>query len=362
MSRRVGVGAAFATIAAALAVGVGASATTAPVSVAPAQAPTLRELVGRRLVVSFRGTRASPALLARIRRGEVGGVIIFGANVRSLAQVRELTETVHAAAASAGRRVLVMVDQEGASVRRFHSLPPFRSAQQLGALTPTQVRQEGRATGAALRALGVDVDLAPVADVPRVVGAFIEAQGRAFSRDPGVVSTAAAAFAAGLRDRDVLAAVKHFPGLGGAVRNTDLAAVRIDGSRAEHAADLVPFRRLVDDGVPLVMISSAVYPAYGGAPALWSAPVHALLRRELGFQGVVISDALEPVARSRGRSLERVSILAARAGTDMLLFAGDERASARVYDTLVAAARDGSLSRAALERSYRRIGALSPSR
>ena len=110
------------------------------------------------------------------------------------------------------------------------------------------------------------------------------------------------------------------------------------------------------------MLSSAVYPAYGGAPALWSAQVHTLLRRELGFRGVIISDALEPVARARGRSLADVSLLAARAGTDLLLFAGDERASAAVFDSLLVAARDGRLPRAGLERSYARIDALSAPR
>ena len=329
---------------------------------APTTTPTLRELVGRRLVVAFQGTSASPALLARVRRGEVGGVIIFGANVRSLPQIRQLTRTLHATAAAAGRSLLVMVDQEGGDVRRFHSLPPVESAQALGTLAPARIRSEGLATGAALRSIGVDVDLAPVADVPRVPGAFIEGQERAFSRDPPMAAAAAAAFARGLGDAGVLATAKHFPGLGGSAHNTDFSAVRIDGTQAELAADLTPFRRLIDEGVPLVMLSSAVYPAYGGAPAVWSASVHTLLRRDLGFRGAIISDALEPVARSRGSSLADAALLAARAGTDLLLLTGDEQASAHVFDSLLAAARDGRLSRAGLERTYARIAALSAPR
>ena len=156
----------------------------------------------------------------------------------------------------------------------------------------------------------------------------------------------------------MLAAAKHFPGLGGARSSTDVAPVTIVGGPAALAADLVPFRALVNGGVPLVMLSSAVVTPYGREPALWTPAVHRLLRRDLGFGGATISDALEPVARTRSRSLESVAFLAARAGTDMLLFAGSEASTQRVHAALVAAARDGRLRRGNLERSYRRVLAL----
>ena len=156
----------------------------------------------------------------------------------------------------------------------------------------------------------------------------------------------------------MLATAKHFPGLGGAVGNTDLAAVTITGSTGALTADLVPFRRLVADGVPLVMLSSAVYPAYGREPALWTPAVHRLLRRDLGFAGATVSDALEAVARTRRRSLEAVAFLAARAGTDLLLFAGSEASTAAVHAALVRAVTEGRLSHGNLERSHGRILAL----
>jgi beta-N-acetylhexosaminidase len=324
-----------------------------------ASEPTVAELVGQRLVVAMEGTSPSASLLRRVRRGEIGGVILFGHNVRSPAQVRTLTAALHLAAEDAGRpRLLVLVDQEGGDLRRLRWVPPGRSAEELGRLGARAVRAAGRDTAEALRRNGIDVNLAPVADVPRVPGSFLVAQRRAFSRDPGQAAILATAFARGLAEGGVLATAKHFPGLGGAVGNTDLAAVTITGSPRALATDLVPFRRLVAVGVPLVMISSAVYPAYGREPALWTPAVHRLLRRELGFAGATVSDALEAVARTRGRSLESVAFLAARAGTDLLLFAGSEASTAAVHGDLVRAVVDGRLSRANLERGHRRILAL----
>lgn len=339
----------------ALAAALGASLAQA----SPAEEPTVGELVGQRLVVAMEGTSPSASLLRRVRRGEVGGVILFGHNVRSPEQMRALTAALHVAAEAAGRpRLLVLVDQEGGDLRRLRWVPPEWSAEELGRLGPRAVRMAGRDTADALRRNGIDVNLAPVADVPRVPGSFLVAQRRAFSLDPGRTATLAAAFARGLGEGGVLAAAKHFPGLGGAVGNTDLAAVTITGTATALAADLAPFRRLVADGVPLVMLSSAVYPAYGREPALWTPAVHRLLRRDLGFSGVTVSDALEAVARTRGRSLEAVAFLAARAGTDLLLFAGSEASTAAVHGALVDAVADGRLSRASLERSHRRILAL----
>ncbi len=302
------------------------------------------------------GATPSRGLLARVRRGQVGGVILFGPNVRSAPQVRELTGALHAAARVGGQPpLLVAVDQEGGRTRRFDWLPPALSAAELGRLPLARVRAVGEQTGQALLRLGVNVDLAPVADVPRVPGAFIEEQRRAYGRDIVRAGAHAQAFAVGLQQAGVAAAAKHFPGLGGSAVNTDLAGAAIETDAAELDADLAPFRRLVDAGVPLVMVSNAVYPSLGPAPATWSTAVQGLLRSDLAFEGVTITDALEPVARARGRSLDASAILAARAGVDLLLVAGSEDASDGVYRRLLRAARDGGLARASLERSYERI-------
>ena len=304
------------------------------------------------------GTTPSAALLERIRRGQVGGVILMGANVRTAPQVRSLTASLRAAAQDGGRRILIMTDQEGGLVRRFRWAPPAASAEELGARTEGAIRRTARGTAAALERLGVDVDLAPVADVPGVPGSFVAATHRGFSTIPQRAAKDVTAFAQGLLDGGVAPALKHFPGLGLATTSTDDAAVRISATEEALAPGLVPYRRAVAAGaVPLVMISSAAYTAYGGQVAGWSPRVLAALG-ELGFTGVTITDALEPLATTHRVTLGQAALRAARAGVDLLLCVGGERSTDAVYARLLAAARAGRLPRAALEQSAARIDEL----
>ena len=339
----------------ALAIALAWGATVAAAGAAPAPLP---ELVGARLVVGMNGTTPSAGLLERIRTGRVGGVILMGANARTAPQVRALTASLRAAARGGGRRILIATDQEGGLVRRFRWAPPVATADELGRLTEGAIRRRGRETAAALEKLGVDIDLAPVADVPGVPGSFIAAQRRGFSTLPVRAAKGATAFAAGLLDGGVAPTLKHFPGLGLATVSTDDAAVTIDAGQAVLARGLVPYRRAIAAGVaPLVMVSNASYTAYGGHPAAWSPRVLVLLRG-LGFRGATITDALEPLATTHGTTLEETAIRAAGAGVDLLLLVGPESSTARAYDALLAAARSGRLPRASLERSARRIDEL----
>ena len=345
MTRRVALAAAVAFA------GLAAGAAAAP----DAASPPLAKLVGARLVVGVDGTTASQSLLARIRRGQVGGVILMGSSVRNAPQVRALTASLRAAATAGGNPLLVMTDQEGGTVRRFRWAPPSASAEDLGRLGEAAIRRRGHDTATALERLGVDVDLAPVADVPSVPGSFIAAQHRGFSSVPTRTAKDVTAFAAGLLDGGVAPALKHFPGLGLATRSTDDAPVKIGAGPAALAPGLVPYRRAIAAGVaPLVMISNAAYTAYGGHPAAWSPGVLALLRG-LGFTGVTVTDALEPLATTHRVTLAQAAIRAARAGVDLLLFVGPERSTAAVYDALLAEARAGRLPRAGLEASATRI-------
>jgi beta-N-acetylhexosaminidase len=343
-----------AVVLACAAVAVGLAAARAPAA-AP---PTLERLVGARLVVGLDGTTATSSLLARIRAGRVAGVILMGHNVRSAPQVRALTASLRAAAERGGRRLLIMTDQEGGLSRRFRWAPPAASADELGRLTEAALRSRGRSTAQALERLGVDVDLAPVADVPAVEGSFIAEQRRGFSTIPARAAKAVTAFSAGLLDGGVAPTLKHFPGLGLATVSTDVAAVMIDADAAALAPGLVPYRRAIAAGVvPLVMVANASYGAYGGRPAAWSPSVLRLLR-DTGFAGVTITDALEPLASTHSVPLSAAAIQAARAGVDLLLCVGSERSTAQVYDALLAEARAGRLPRAALQRSAARIDEL----
>jgi beta-N-acetylhexosaminidase len=334
--------------------GLAAGVTAAP----GAASPPLAQLVGSRLVVGIDGTTASPSLLERIRLGQVGGVILMGRNVHTAPQVRALTAALRRAATAGGRPFLVMTDQEGGAVRRFGWAPPAATAAELGGLGEAKIRMRGHATATALERLGVDVDLAPVADVPGVSGSFIAAQQRGFSTVSARTAKDVTAFAAGLLDGGVAPTLKHFPGLGLATTSTDDAAVTVTAGASALAPGLAPYRRAIPAGVvPLVMISNAAYTAYGGKPAAWSPRIVSLLGG-LGFTGVTITDALEPLATTRGVTLAQAAVRAAKAGVDLLLCVGPERSTDAVYDALVSEARAGRLPRAALEQSAGRIADL----
>jgi beta-N-acetylhexosaminidase len=345
-----------------LALALAGAAIGAAPGTAQAGPPTTAQLVGQKLVVSMDGTTPSASLLARIRAGRVGGVLVHGYNFRSAAGLRALTRALRRAAAEGGQpRLLVAVDQEGGAVKTVSWIPPTLSPPAMGRNgSQTVARRQGRRTGEALRALGIDTDFAPVADVPASTASFIYRQGRAWSFSATRTSLLANAFAVGLGRGAVAATMKHFPGLGLATRNTDTNGVRITASRAALAPGLEPYRRAVGKHVPLVMLSNAVYTAYDRRDAAgWSRAIGAtLLRRSLGFRGVTVTDSLDAAARVRGVETGMVAIHAARAGTDLLLLTGTEAASRTVYRQLLAAAGDGRIRRTRLVLSYDRILAL----
>ena len=193
--------------------------------------------------------------------------------------------------------LLLMVDQEGGPVKRLPGAPR-RSPPEIAATgDPATALDEGKATAATLREAGMNVDLAPVLDVPRPGGA-LAAEGRGFGASPAQVAVVRDALRARPARGGVAATAKHFPGFGAAEVNTDAAAVRIDVPASElRRIDQAPFRWAIDAGVDLVMLSSAVYPALDPRPAVLSRRIATgELRDRLGFRGVSISDDLQTPA------------------------------------------------------------------
>ncbi len=320
--------------------------------------PTLAQLVGQKLMVRMSGHRPSRALLGRIRRGEIGGVVLLGADITTRAAVVELTSKLQNAASAGGQpTLLIALDQEGGSVKRVPWAPPTITVPAMGRLTPDVARRQGRRTGAALRALGINMDLAPVADVPRSTASFMYQQGRTFGFDAGRTAALADAFAAGLGDRGVIATMKHFPGIGLATRNTDRYVDTIGASADRLSVDLRPYRRAIAHDLPVIMLSNATYPAWDPDNAAGWSPAIAvsLLRDELGFRGVTITDSLDGTGHARGLPVKVLGLRAAIAGTDMILTTGSEKTTTRLFDDLLAHARGGSLPRSTLQASYDRI-------
>jgi beta-N-acetylhexosaminidase len=321
--------------------------------------PTLAQLIGQKLVVRMDGTSPSASLLARARRGEIGGVIVFAFNFSSAGGLRSITRELQQAAARGGRpKLLVAVDQEGGPVRTVPWIAPTLSPSQIA--STAEARAQGRETGAALRRLGLNTDLAPVADVPASASSFMYRQGRTWSFGATATARLANAFATGLADGGTIPTMKHFPGIGFATRNTDRYVVRITATRSRLRPELEPYRQAIARGVPLVMLSNAVYDAYDRSnSAGWSRAIGtSLLRRGLGFRGVTITDSLDGAAHVRGVPTDVLALRAAKAGTDLILVTGSEAASRSVYLSLLRAARDGRLGLPRLVASYRRILAL----
>jgi beta-N-acetylhexosaminidase len=332
-----------------------------PAVAASRATPTRSQLVGQRLIVAFGGTHAGRGLLARVKAGRVGGVILFSRNVASASQVAALTASLQAAAHAGGQpRLIIATDQEGGLVRRIPWAPPNVSAEALGTLPDARSARSGSATAAALRALGINVDLAPVADVPVGPADFIERQHRAFSTSRFTVASHAAAFASGLETGHVWPTLKHFPGLGLATVSTDDALVRIAASRRRLTRALLPYQVALRRRLhPVVMLSTASYPALDWRAAAWSPPViHGLLRRTLGFAGVTVTDSLDAAAAVRHRPTSAVALRSAEAGADLLLVTGPAATGERVFKRLMQAARSGALRGSKLTASYDRIRVL----
>jgi beta-N-acetylhexosaminidase len=342
-----------------------ALATASLLSIAPAPAaaaPSLQHLIGQRLLVSMDGHTPSASLLDRARRGRIGGVLIHGWNFSSAAQLRSITSKLQQAASEGGRPpLLIAVDQEGGQVKTVSWIAPTLSPPEMGDLGSSDTaRSQGRRTGSGLLGLGINADLAPVADVPASTSSFMYRQGRTWSFGSRETARLANAFALGLGDRGAVATMKHFPGLGLASRNTDDYFVHIDATKSELAPGLRPYRHAVANDVPLVMLSNAVYKAYDSSHAAgWSRAIGTtLLRGQLGFQGVTITDSLDGAASTRGIPTNPLALKAAKSGTDMLLLTGSEASSRSVFRTLLDAAKTGQIPQDRLAASYDRIVAL----
>jgi beta-N-acetylhexosaminidase len=298
--------------------------------------------------------RSVGAVTTEVAAG-AGGVILFGSQAPpdlagSLARL--------VASAPGGIAPFVMADEEGGGVQRLSNVVGvLPSARQMGAtMSAAQIQQLGLRTGQRLRAAGVTMDLAPVLDLDGGQGPNnADAIGtRSFSTNEKTASADGLAFAAGLSAGGVVPVVKHFPGLGGATANTDVAPASTRAWSVLQGQDLLPFAAAVNTGLPAVMVSNARVPGLSTIPAsVSSAVVTGVLRQRLGFAGLVLTDSLSAGALSdAGYSVVSASVQALTAGADMVLFTAAANAvsgqTGQIVDAIVAAVGSGALSRARL--------------
>ena len=326
-----------------------------------------QQLAGQRVIYSYPGLTPPASLISLIQHGEAAGVIFFGQNISSEAQIAGVIRQLNRANASSLNPVraplLLMTDQEGGQVRRLPGRP-YLSEKQIGAnpLAKAEVlaTQAGQGAAANLRGVGMNVNLAPVLDVYRQAGNFDDQFGRSYSMNPTVVSDLGANMIKAQQAGGVAATAKHFPGLGAAAakQNTDVGPVTLNLPLATiRSTDEVPYQAAIRAGVKLIMVSWAVYPAIGARPAgLSPNVVQGELRNRLKFSGVTITDALEAGALRSYGSTQNRALFAARAGMDLLLCSAQnvtqgEQASGE----LAAAYGNGTLNGPAFLASVNRV-------
>lgn len=318
---------------------------------------SVKQMVGQRLIYSFDGITLPNSVANRLRHGRAAGVILFARNYRSDSALRKLTRRIRKLSrrSPGSLPALVMIDQEGGPVRRVPG-PPEQSASAMGSsLSRKQIKAVGAATGSRLDDLGVNVNLAPVADVGRDGGAMKREQ-RTFSSSARGTAAKAGAFAAGLRKSGVAATAKHFPGFGSATVNTDQAPTKIYRSHKRRQRELRPFRELAADKTGLMMLSTAIYPRLSNRPAALARPIAGrLLRRKTGFDGVSITDALDTPTLDAFGNRRSVAKAAFKAQMDLLLYAHSTNASDIAARVGLRAARSGDLKRVQLRRTVVRV-------
>ncbi len=324
---------------------------------------SLKEKVGQVVMFSVAGTRLSSTERDLIRRHRLGGVILFSKNYSGRSQVTALNEQIQTVVRSGNRfgiGALISADQEGGVVKRFPDLPPWQSAPEIGATgDPSIAYRQGRLTGRELREVGVNVDLAPVADLDLPPEHVMRS--RSFGARARPVARMVRSFARGLQSKRTAATVKHFPGFGGATVNSDYGRAYIYRSRRQlRRVDAVPFHRAVSAGTRIMMLSHGMYVNYGGRFPRRPASVNRFiatqrLRREFDFTGVAISDALEPVAWKFGGSTPRACRATIAAGADVALITSDIRTARRCAASIRRAVRSGRISEHRLNTAVRRI-------
>jgi beta-N-acetylhexosaminidase len=338
--------------------------------------PSLRERIGQMLLVGFRGLTVETAgeVVSDIQDRNLGGILLFDTDqpthskVRNVESPAQLTALITDLQSLATIPLLVAIDEEGGLVARLdqrHGFPPTISAADLGARGELAfTRQAGTQIAETLASVGVNLNLAPVVDLNvNPTNPIIGSLGRSFSADPNVVTSQAEAFIEGHRSVGVLTTLKHFPGHGSSTGDTHLGVV--DVTATWSAIELEPFRNIVDDRLADAVLTAHVFnsrldPEH---PATLSQPtITGILRDQIGWDGVVISDDMQMGAIRQAYGYSDALRLAILAGVDVLTIAQqqvDERGIvASTIDLIEGLVNDGSLTEARIDESYQRIQAL----
>ncbi len=302
----------------------------------------------------------SDSMRAKAQKYPMGGVILFDHNIKDKYQLRQLTQQIHNLPGSP----LIYIDEEGGKVLRIANKPQFNLLEQPSAASlaapgrPNIVYESGLYVGNYLGELGIDVNLAPVADVNtnplnEVIGS------RAFSSDPRQAAPMVKSYLKGLQRTGVLGCIKHFPGHGDTTSDSNYGYAMTRKTWEEiEACELIPFRAGLKAGAQIVLVAHISLPNVLGSntPATLSPVImHDKLRVEMGFDGVIMTDSMDMGAITRQFSVPEACLSAVKAGADILLCVSDYPT---VFNLIVSSVRNGEISEARIDESVRRILAL----
>jgi beta-N-acetylhexosaminidase len=317
---------------------------------------SVEEMVGQMFLVSVGGTEPDYYIEKMVRERNIGGVILFAYNMKSKKQTRSLVCRLQELSMRTKPEIplFVAVDQEGGDIASAPWVGPEPAAAAVGRNgDPNEARRIAARMGRQLLRAGINTDFAPVVDTG--YGAAIG--NRSFGKDPGLVARMGVAAVRGFQEAGVVSSAKHFPNHGPATSDShvSLPVIRHDDKELEHK-DLPPFRAAIDAGVPMVMVGHLVYPAIDpGRPASLSRNAINMLRGDLGFDSVVVTDDLAMAGATGGGTVADAAVKAVGAGTDLLVISSSPQEQADAYDAVVEAVRSGEIPRSQVEESVVRL-------
>jgi beta-N-acetylhexosaminidase len=339
-----------------------------------AEDAALREKIGRMVIAGFRGTsvEADSYIVKAVNDLDLGGVILFDIDVPSKSFPRNITSPSQTKKLLSDikrltrKDLIAAVDVEGGRVNRLkakYGFQDFSGAQELGSINdPDETQRMGELVAIELKTAGFKLNFAPVVDLNiNKTNPVIGGLDRSFSSDPDIVTDNAAAFIKGHRKFGVLTAIKHFPGHGSSAHDSHLGLA--DVTDTYNDMELVPYKRLIDSGYADIIMTSHVInrnidPEH---PATLSKKfIIGILRDELGFLGVVVSDDMQMGAIADHYGFEEACVMAVDAGCDMLIIGNnaqvyDESAPYRAVEAIFSAVRSGRIPISRIEESFTRI-------
>lgn len=316
----------------------------------------LREAIGQMFVVGMNGTEPDYYIKKMIQERSIGGVILSGPNIESLDQARTLVTELQKLSMETPSSIplIIAVDEEGGNITRAPWISPQPAAAVVGQTGhPGRAYEIAEEVGQKLKEAGINTNLAPVVDTG--FGAAIG--DRSFGTDPKLVSRMGSAAIEGFEASGIASSAKHFPNHGPAEEDSHGGSPIIEHDMSTiETQDLPPFQAAVDAGVPLVMVGHLIYPAIDPTlPASLSPRAIRLLREDLGFKGVVITDALNMEGATRGGTEAQAAVEAVSAGADMLLLSGEPQEQADAYEAVKQAVESGQISTEQISQSVDRI-------